>query len=149
MPRRNAHLAIAACCGAVAAYLVAKEAGSSDPFPEIVGGALGALATAMVPDAIDPATSPSHRASGHSVAIAGLVSMTVPPCRRFAAECRESAETFRGLASGPGIQPADRANHQFSELASRFAAGFAVGLPVGVLSHLGADAFTPSGLTLV
>lgn len=149
MPRRNVHLLIAACCGAGAAYLVAREAGSSDPLPEILGGALGALATAMVPDAIDPATSPSHRASGHSVAVAGLVSMAVPRCRRFAAECRESAETFRGLAAGPGIQPGVRANHQFSELASRFAAGFAVGLPVGFLSHVGADAFTPSGLPLV
>lgn len=30
MPRRNAHLGIAACGGAGAAYLLAKEAGSSD-----------------------------------------------------------------------------------------------------------------------
>lgn len=149
MPRRNAHLVIAACCGAGAAYLIAKEAGSSDAFPEILGGAMGAMATAMLPDALDPATSPLHRASGHGLAVVGLVSMAVSPCRRFAAECRESAETFRGLAAGSGIQPGEHANLQFSELASRFAAGFAVGLPVGFLSHLGADAFTPSGLRII
>ncbi len=149
MPRRNAHLAIAAVCGGVAAYFVATEAGSSDPFPEILGGILGALATAMVPDAIDPATSPSHRGSGHSVAFAGLVSLAIQPCRRFAARCRNDAETFRSLAAQAEARPGEQADHQFSELASRFAAGVAVGLPVGLLSHLGADATTPRGLTLV
>ena len=149
MPRRNAHLVIAACCGAGAAYLIAKEAGSSDAFPEILGGALGAMATAMLPDALDPATSPSHRAGGHSLAVAGLVSMAVPPCRRFADDCRGSAETSRRLAAQPGIQPGDRANHQINELTSRFVAGFAVGLPVGILSHLGADALTPRSLPIV
>ena len=149
MPRRNSHLVIAACCGAGTAYLLAKEAGSSDPFPEVLGGAMGAMATAMLPDVLDPATSPSHRASGHSLAVAGLISMAVPPCRSFAVECRASAETLRGLAAQPDIQPDQRADHQLSELASRFAAGFAVGLPVGILSHLGADGFTPSGLPLV
>lgn len=103
----------------------------------------------MVPDAIDPAASPSHWSNGQSVAVAGLISMAVPTCRRFAAECRESAERFRDLAAGPGIQPGERANHQCSELASRFAAGFAVGLPVGFLSHLGADAFMPGGLPII
>jgi hypothetical protein len=149
MPGRNTHLVIAAICGGAAAYLVAREAGSSDAFPEILGGVAGAFVTAMVPDAIDPATSPSHRASGHSVAVAGLVSRAVPPCCRFATRCRKSAETFRDFAAQPDIQPGERANHQFSELASRFVAGFAIGLPVGFLSHIGADATTPRGLTLV
>jgi len=149
MPRRNAHLTIAAICGGATAYFDAKRAGSSDPFPEILGGIAGALATAMVPDALDPATSPSHRGSGHSVAFAGLISMAVPPCRRFAASCRNDAEAFRELTAQPEARPGERANHQFSELASRFAAGFAVGLPIGLLSHPGADATTPRGLTLV
>lgn len=148
MPRRNTHLAITAIRGGAAAYLVAQEAGSSDAFPEILGGVAGALATAMVPDAIEPATSPSHRDSGHSVAVAGLISMVVPPCRRFAGNCRESAEASRALATQPDIQPGERANHQFSKLASSFVAGFAVGLPVGVLSHLGADALTPTSLPI-
>src|SRR5262245_59678413 len=147
MPRRNTHLVIAAISGAAVAYAIAREAGSSDPFPEILGGALGVLATAMLPDALDPATSPLHHASGHSLALGVLVSKVLPTCRRFSADCRSSAETSRGLAARPDLQPSERSNHQLSELAARFAAGFAVGLPIGFLSHLGADATTRRGLT--
>jgi membrane-bound metal-dependent hydrolase YbcI (DUF457 family) len=148
MPRRGTHQVISAICGAAFAYAEAKQAGTTDPFWETLGGGLAGLVTGTTPDDLEPATSPCHRASAHSIAAAGLVTLSLPPLRRFAADCRKSAAEFRALGARFDLAPTERNNYAISEALSSLAAGFATGLPAGYLSHLGADAFTPRGLPL-
>jgi len=147
MPRRNTHIAIAAISGAAVAYLLAKRAGSSDLLPELLGGALGAAATAMLPDIFEPATSPSHRAGAHSLAAGGLISLGLNSCVRFSEARRADAESRRVLAARSTTSH-ERNGHQVREFLCRVASGAAIGLPVGYLSHLAADAGTPRGLPL-
>ena len=142
MPRRDAHLAAGALIAGISAYVVARNAGSRDPFAEAIGGAFGGLLTAGLPDDFEPAHCPSHRASAHSVACGGLVSTAFPALLGFAKECREYATT-----GGLGTDGAKASNpDEVSRLLNHLAAGFAVGLGVGYLSHLALDAGTPAGL---
>src|SRR5262245_16853789 len=145
MPRRQAHQVISAVVGAVFALAEAKSAGVEDPFLEVVAGALSGWLIGALPDVLEPATSSWHRAGAHSLATGGLVACTLPPLRRFAANCRTSAHQSRAMAES---NPASRQEHLASEALSRLAAGFAAGLPAGYLSHLGADALTPRGIPL-
>lgn len=148
MPSRGTHQLIATIAGAALAYYEATQAGVEDPFFEVVGGGLAGWLTGTLPDEIEPALSHWHRAGAHSVAAGGLIACAVPSLRRFATECRRSAEQSRLLAQTTSLA-AVRQQNLTSEALSRLAAGFAAGLPAGYLSHLGADALTPRGIPLV
>lgn len=141
MPGRQTHLGFGACVGAVSAFAVAQRTGSGDPFFEGIGGALAAAFSAGLPDDLEPATSPSHRAFAHSLAAAGMVSSAIPTLLRFAEECRAPYRCRPVL-------PASN-SEAINRLLAHLAAGFAVGLAVGFLSHLALDARTPKGLPLM
>ena len=142
MPRKDTHLVVGALAGGVVTYLLAKHEGSKDPFMEAIGGALGGLTTACLPDWIEPAFTPSHRASAHSVAAGAGVSMLIPALRQFAIDSRKYAETpaFKTLGA-EAVRP-----DEVTRMMNYLAAGAAVGLAVGYLAHLVLDGHTPAGL---
>jgi membrane-bound metal-dependent hydrolase YbcI (DUF457 family) len=60
---------------AVGSYLAGIESRSDRPTPfPLVGGAAAAFLTGL-PDILEPATSPNHRAFFHSLAVVGLISV--------------------------------------------------------------------------
>jgi hypothetical protein len=75
VPWRATHQAFGAlACGALA-YAIAKKAGSSNPLVEGVGGAAAGFTASSLPDVLEPASCPSHRAFAHSFAIQILDSL--------------------------------------------------------------------------
>lgn len=115
-----------------------------------VGGALGGVVGAILPDRVDPPTSPRHRSVGHSVAIAvtSSTSLTVhapsiveerlePMLERQ----RQAVRDARGFV--------DTAVAALKMILGELFAGFISSLPAGYLSHLLCDAGTTMGLPVL
>lgn len=92
-----------------------------------LGGCLvGALVGGVLPDRLEPATHPGHRAFFHSVAVAAALGWL--GCKVHQ-QCHEESES-----------PA---------LGHHFLMGLTLGAILGYESHLALDAGTPSGLPLL
>jgi membrane-bound metal-dependent hydrolase YbcI (DUF457 family) len=114
---------------------------------ETAGGALGGWLGGALPDVLEPATSPRHRALCHSWAAATTI-LTWANARVADAQqyCRDQAQHWERRAAS-----ADGLGALFATLAAllcHFAAGFFAGLRGGYVSHLVLDAVTPAGLPL-
>jgi membrane-bound metal-dependent hydrolase YbcI (DUF457 family) len=145
VPRRATHQAVGALACGVFAYVVAKRAGSKDPFSEGLGGAAAGWLVSTLPDVFEPARSPSHRASAHSIAAGALVSSFIPNCLTFAQGCRDATSHECNEVSPTTSRSAEPTLSQFL---THITAGFALGLCVAYLSHLALDGCTPRGLPL-
>src|SRR5258706_4259287 len=162
MPNRKAHLKIGAVTGAFATavsvgirYARKPEA----PFrplhdiAEILGGAgAGALGGAL-PDVLEPAVHPNHRAFAHS-AVAGGATSSLPfvaAAISWQDACQDRAEEFRAqrlrawyaFLATQGLDALlhllKAAFYLLAELVSAALAGGPVGLAAGYVSHLAAD----------
>lgn len=81
---------------AVGLYLADQEAKVGPPtFKPFVGGAVAAFFTNL-PDVLEPATSPNHRAFFHSLAFAGLLATGLHKLNQWQPET-ESDKFWKGL----------------------------------------------------
>jgi membrane-bound metal-dependent hydrolase YbcI (DUF457 family) len=82
MPNRNTHLIIAGVAGATVNVLIQLDRMAMDRTREFHWGeflfcaSIGAVA-GLLPDILDPATTPNHRAFFHSISAAALVAYTI------------------------------------------------------------------------
>jgi hypothetical protein len=138
--------------GAVAALASMGEDGV-DRASEFVGGVIAGLLAARAPDALEPATSPSHRALAHSVPAAfWSTKSAVDICRsgsQLVGMLREAANTAkRRAASSETLLDAGFWGALWAAL--RFLAGAVPGAIAGYSSHLLADQMSgKKGLPLI
>lgn len=149
MPGRRQHTDVGKVAGAVAALVTVPSLHSLLAAAEVFGGGIGGHCGAILPDVLDPATSPAHRSLGHGVVpttwagikVAGVVSHCQSVCRENAAACARQLATAQ--------VPLDRLLLGLGALLWHVAAGFVVGLPAGYASHLFLDGGTRRGLPLL
>lgn len=115
---------------------------------QLVGGYLsGRHLGSPLPDVFEPATSSHHRSTMHSVAVTGLVAYGgATQVVEVAETLRRSAEEHAALAQS---QPEQANQHQLLRLLKNVAAGAAIGVPAGYISHNLADSWTPRSIPLI
>jgi membrane-bound metal-dependent hydrolase YbcI (DUF457 family) len=114
---------------------------------EIAGTALGGAIGARLPDVLEPALSPHHRALAHSwLAAGGLFFLARAG---WAAHCREQANACRERGVSLWRSVEDRQRDRTEELVWRFIAGLIMGFIAGYGSHLALDSATSRGLPLL
>ena len=149
MPNRSTHLPVGGFSGMSIAAFLARNEPVECVLLEGIGGALGGSVGGLLPDGLEPATSPRHRKFCHSYAAAGGVALTASvvaewqaQCRRWAAEQRAKALTF-----APGSQ--ERSAAELAAMGWSILSGFIAGVVVGYGSHLILDALTDQGLPIL
>lgn len=137
--------------GALAGGTVAATRAREEPTPEFtaeaIGGLFGGWAGGVLPDVLEPATSPHHRQLAHSLVAAG--GLTMAKLAEWQASCRSAATAATQRAGSLPVGCAERNNAESAAILWRLAAGVIVGLVVGYGSHLALDACTPRGLPLI
>jgi len=149
MANSREHLLWGAAAGAGVYILSAWITGEKISFSELLGSALSGVLTAKVPDILEPATHPNHRAVFHSVCFAGLAlpNAWAATCKKREEIIGQAQECERRAAIATNNQERDYWSQQANWL--RFCAGSLLGLVPGYASHLAADALTPKGLPLL
>lgn len=71
MPKRDVHVNTGMVCGAGLAMICAQNQKPEQFIIETLGGIAGGYIGGRLPDIIEPATSPRHRDSAHSIAAGG------------------------------------------------------------------------------
>lgn len=141
MPNGPTHRRMGALAGGVAALYHARDEPLRGACLETLGGVFGGVLGSMLPDRLDPPTSPRHRGAYHSVLLLIALSQLVLETQRSA--CR--ARAHKALRVGLGAP-----EPTFASDAWLFASGFITGVQWGYLSHLGADLMTgKAGLPLL
>jgi membrane-bound metal-dependent hydrolase YbcI (DUF457 family) len=147
MPNRSTHALVGALAGGtVAASRVTGEA-TVEFAAETVGGLIGGWAGGVLPDLLEPATSPHHRQTAHSMVAAGA--LTMAKVAEWQAACRSASAAARERASVLPLGCQERNDAELAAVLWRLLAGILVGLVVGYGSHLALDACTPRGLPLI
>lgn len=134
------------------AYALMRAPSGQPPlntFAEVLGGAVGGILGAKLPDLIEPAIHSYHRSTFHSVAAIGTVSYgalqtQVNPAailRETAALARQRAVMARATGQSPLLD-------QLMELLFHLLAGALAGAAAGYVSHLVCDATTPRSIPL-
>ena len=91
MPNRATHEAVGAASGAAFALLrVGGDAPTLQAVAEVLGGALGGWMGGVIPDVLEPATTPNHRELAHSIAAGGT--LTLARLAEWQASCRTEAK---------------------------------------------------------
>ena len=147
MPRRTTHEFAGVSLGLLTALVRSRQLPSECQLAEAAGGMFGGWLGGVLPDVIEPATSPNHRQFAHSLAAGAGVSLAW-----FAdaqATCREQAAAYAGRANMTELSEADRSHARLMMLLWHFVAGAAVAFVVGYGSHLALDAMTSKGIPLI
>jgi len=151
MPRAQTHRVVAGVVGLVSSHRAALAAGSPQPVVEAVGGLVSAaFLTGVLADTLEPPTSPNHRGVAHSIVLAAVLWQVIAPrLRPMAVRSRRDAADYLRRAEDSSLSDWQRLDARFSaSLNSLFAGALEASVP-GYLSHLAADAATPSSLPLL
>jgi hypothetical protein len=148
MPNQSEHIAAAIPAGIAFSICKAPQGDGKAILLECIGGALGAIFGAVLPDMIDVPNSPNHRSVAHGVVPAGWLTCVAWKhlddiqfgLRRQAYQC--------GIASSGGGPPLRAALYSFAEVILQILAGAAAGLIAGYVSHIILDSQTPCSLPL-
>jgi len=114
---------------------------------EVAGGFLGGALGGMMPDVLEPATSPNHRKLAHSVVMLGT--LTLARVVEWQTGCRRRAAEDAEVASSLLLGSKARADAELAAVVWSFFAGFIAGFVAGYASHLGLDATTLRSLPLL
>lgn len=138
MPRRSTHVTAGVVAGATWAFHHARNELPADQLVEVLGGAIGGWVGGVLPDLLDPPTTPSHRHLAHGLLLLLLVALASleaerQACRAGALSCTDDGGAWAELRP----------------LAWRFSAGVLTGLQAGYVSHLVLDARTKAALPLL
>ncbi len=149
MANGQTHQRVGAWVGGGAALLYAATDSRANALVETLAGALGGWHGAMLPDILEPATSPNHRKVAHSVLTALGLTLGSANHHHRLAELRELAADLADRAYR--VRPTNAITAFVLEVAAllvQAAVGYIVGLAAGYASHLVLDAGTPKGLPL-
>lgn len=135
---RTAHVNAGVACGAVTSIALACDDDRADVFLEMLGGAIGGWLGGRLPDLLEPATNPDHRAIFHSLTVGGggnaLAFSKLP---QLQADLRERARQCTA------------AGDDWGALGLNILAGLIAGLAAGYVSHLVLDSTTPKSLPIL
>lgn len=152
MPNRQEHLDLSTFVGIPVALYSSR---SLTGWPALVHAA-GCVAASrwggILPDLLEPALHPGHRAFWHSqLTLVGSVQMSVDPpavVRTWRGSLFAEAKILRARREALPEDHPDRSTLWTDEMLRYFLAGALVGLPAGYLTHRPPDAGSPSGLPL-
>ncbi len=147
MPNSETHKIIGALAGLASLHFLpplSPGGGSATLVGRVAGGVVGGL----LPDRLEPATSPRHRSTCHSAAAGGMALTVLEAARKIEAYLQSKSAEMRCGAQGQ----CDAVLKFLQKLAAwvvEFLGGAAVGVVAGYLSHLVADMFTPARIPVV
>lgn len=130
MSRRADHDHAGGAAGAATIVATAPSQPTGCWFLELLVGVFGGVGGSRVPDILEPATHPGHRAFFHGLAFNGAVTATA---FRRAYQWRREVVALGELATAE----------------DRLLSALAVASVGGYASHIALDATTPSGLPLI
>jgi membrane-bound metal-dependent hydrolase YbcI (DUF457 family) len=150
MPNRETHIAVGIPVGVLVAGYQAKDQDPSKKFWEILGGGLGSYYGSRLPDIIEPALSPKHRRSFHSL-VAGLSACAGERklSNKWITWCRSKADYYRREQCKSTVSNAYKLLYFLIEIVLRILAGILSGLIYGYLSHVVLDAATPNSVPII
>lgn len=145
MANGKAHRKTGLIVGTVAGAIAALDEDGAAFLAEVAGGALGGKFGGMMPDVLDPPTSPNHRGLAHGIIPAGaLFTWAMAELPGWQAELRNRA-THHAVA----FRRTGDIQEFMMEMMLHALSGFLAGLIGGYASHLLMDARTPKGLPVV
>lgn len=147
MPNYRTHLATGTVAGGIAAGLLATHASPPFAVAEVAGGLLGGAIGGVMPDVLEPATSPNHRKLAHSLVAAG--SLALADIAQWQAACRRRAASHTITAASLPLGCRERSDAEFAAAWWSFLAGLVAGFFVGYASHLAMDALTAKSLPVL
>ncbi len=148
MANGKTHRTIGTVAGVGAALYRARDLGSWPLLAEGLGGAAGGRVGGVLPDILEPATTPRHRGPMHSwLTASGLVTVVNRAVTEAQSRSRERALQWEAsFADATGLEALIAG---VAALFWRFVSGFVAGLQGGYVSHLGLDCVTPAGLPIL
>ena len=149
MPNRSVHAGVGIPVGIGAAAFCARRETPEAMIVEAVGGALGGLAGALLPDVIDPPSHPNHRGLAHgAVPIGGLAYVSAKNLETMQKQLRAHANRYAFLKQ-TAVSPGLSVWYGFLEILMRVLAGAIAGFIAAYASHVILDFTTPRSLPLV
>ena len=146
MPNREVHQIAGAAAGSMLAGLWSKRKSGIEHPSIVVGGLLGGILGASIPDYLDPPDSPNHRGVGHSLALASAIGVGCTRALPFlitnALRAKEIADSYSEQGFAVPLLIGLRLQAALKGI------GLALGIPAGVASHLLMDGDTPDGIRL-
>jgi hypothetical protein len=143
MPNRKEHDMFGAITGGGVAFFCSREQKLLQQIIETFGGVLGGQIGSRIPDIVDPATSPNHRAIGHAVVPA------VAAMSWYLENVGDWQDAFRNR-SRQFMDEANRSDKFLETVVNMviaiffgLAAGATVGFAAGHVSHLEQVRFKP------
>lgn len=147
MPRRGTHALAGAVVGVGATILLANRLSEQDRLSEIIGGGIAGYLLSLLPDILEPASTPHHRGIAHSVLMAfGITRLN---WQSKVDALRAEADHLVAQANSGCYGPIDCERLRQHAGWKHFWAGCIIGAMVGYASHLVLDAMTPSSLPLL
>jgi len=135
---RVAHENTGIICGAAASLGLAYQDDRADLLLEILGGLLGGWLGGRLPDLLEPATHPDHRAIFHSLTVGGGGNAAaISKVPQWQADLRARARECTA------------AGDHWGALLMNLLVGVVAGLPAGYVSHLVLDSTTPKSLPIL
>lgn len=108
MPNRYVHGSVGTASGGLYAVYMSHGQPLSYVMAEAAGGAVGGYAGGVLPDRIDVATHPGHRADAHSMALTGTVGWMVrEPARVAGCSAKSGGQICSGAHADGELSFAD------------------------------------------
>lgn len=147
MPRRPTHVMAGLGTGASVGMAISATLPERVKIPFAAGATLGGLIGGILPDWLEPADSPNHRGTCHSLVAALLLLAAFQAgwhlrCIENAKTC--DANSFHLLLGSPQRAELERQAQLWALIAGFLAGGLA-----GYTSHLALDGATPRGLPFI
>jgi hypothetical protein len=150
MPNARAHAVIGTGAGGLVAFLWSRDLPPEARFMMTLGGGLAGYAGGRLPDVLEPAIHAWHRSFFHSAAVgAGVFHASVAPIKTWVDDLLTKAAGIRARRLQLGPDHPESARLSLQEFGLYFLCGLAIGLPVGYLSHVVADAGTERSIPFI
>ena len=148
MPNGKAHMIVGGLTGTATAAVLSRNENGWDFALEVLGGAGAGAIGGKLPDSLEPALHPHHRAFFHSLAAGGA---TTAATRKWlcAAQGRLRLEAKEQRALMDETDGFEAFLHWLFWVGLRLLSGATAGFTTGYLSHLALDASTPMSLPLL
>lgn len=116
---------------------------------ETIGGAMAGIVGAVMPDRLDPPTSPLHRSIGHGLVPIGAAGFwAIRNLKKWQRWLREQAQRFQQELNAE-TDGGRRILLMLAMVACTLAAGAVAGFIGGYISHVALDALTPASLPVI
>lgn len=150
MPRRKVHTDAGMVFGAGLAVYCAKNQMLYQLAIETLGGIAGGYIGGRLPDIIEPATSPRHRDTAHSVTAGyGIIKLGSVKLCEWQKACRKKANEAQNKRKIQVPGSLEELGCCLSEMFWLALAGAIAGLIAGYISHLVLDSDTPYKICLI